>query len=378
MTTINLSNVISFQQSFANPFYVKLCKTLWQHFPNLIIIGDVLDGHHLEDREENIIRSGPIPRIYKLPKALATIYGQQVNSNGAISNIEKQTVNSLRSWYEGIRKNYPSGSIVIQSTASHGTPYLSLLFRKATWSVIDLFFFLPDLPMTFLGEEAGHAFRIKTVNEFQRGNVKRENTYQYERKGITKSLSDLKTVLFGRPDDNSQKDAIIESRSLSERATLQEILNGDNQIAFESAPEYGIDLRKIKLHYEHRRKLRHTQRVLREGRFISLLAEHAEGFHPQVLSFARVCRKDATQLAIIAINFNDHNVYFHINLKHLRYILDSIDQKLDKAVVKIEDWVGTTINESYTLYEFLHGRIETSLKVYYFTLTISPLLLFAE
>lgn len=222
--------------------------------------------------------------------------------------------------------------------------------------------------MTFLGEEDGHAFRTKTVNNFR--NEVSNKSFQSpsssaRKKMISKSSADLNKVLFDTFDEIKLKESVIESHSMSERATLEEIVNGDNQIAKEAAPEYGFDLKKIRLHYEHRRKLRHEKAVLRDGKLIPLLAEHAGGFHAQVLSFARIRRKDPTQMAIVAINFNNHNVYFHLNLKNLRYILDEIDQKLDKAVIKIEDWVGTTVNDYYTIYEFLYGRIETCLKVKY-------------
>lgn len=351
----------SYQESFANPFYVKLCKTLWRHFPNFIIIGDILGGNGLEEREGNVIRSGPIPRLYKFPTAIASIYGQHLHRDGSVSNRDKQTVNALRSWYETVRKNLPSGSIVIQSTTSHALPYPALIFKRALWSVIDLYFFLPDIPMTFLGEEDGHAFRTKTVNNFRKESSYKVVSSPRKKKKMSKSATDLsKSLGFEEPP---VREKLVESHSISERGNLDEVVNGDNQIAREVGPEYGFDLKKIRLHYEHRRKLRHDNLVLREGKLIPLLAEHSEGFHTHILSFARVRRREGTEIAIVAINFNYHNVYFHINLKNLRYMLEEIEQDLDRAVVKIEDWVGTTVNDYYTIYEFLHGRIETSLKV---------------
>lgn len=65
---------------------------------------------------------------------------------------------------------------------------------------------------------------------------------------------------------------------------------------------YRFDLKKIREHYEHRRLLRQTKEVLRNGRLISLSAEHDLGWHSHVLAFARYNRK---QIAIVAINFND-------------------------------------------------------------------------
>ena len=219
----------------------------------------------------------------------------------------------------------------------------------------------PDLPMTFLAEEDGYSYRIKTVNNFRKEGINKGSPTM-KKKAPSKSVTDMKKALFEAIEEGSVKEKLIESHSISERSTLDEIYNGNAQISRETGPEYGFDLKKIRHHYEHRRKLRHENPVLREGKLIPLLAEHADGFHTQVLTFARIKRR-GTEMAIVAINFNYHNVYFYINLKNLRYMLDEIDEDLDHAVVKIDDWVGTKRNDLYTIYEFLHGRIETSLKV---------------
>ena len=326
-------------------------------------MADVIGGQTLEEREINVIRSGPIPRLYKLPVAIASIYGQHLHRDGSITSCEKQNVNALRTWYETARKNLPSGAIVIQSTASHALPYPALTLKRAAWSMIDLYFFLPDLPMTFLGEEGGHCYRIKTVNNFRKENFTRSISSPKKTK-MSKSATDLKRTQFEGTDESVPfNERLVESHSISEKQSFEDIVNGNSHMLKEIGPEYGFDLNKIRLHYEHRRKLRHDKSVLKEGKLIPLLAEHADGFHTHVLSFARIRRREGTEIAIIAINFNYHNVYFHINLKNFRYMLEEITNDLDRAVVKIEDWVGTTVNDYYTIYEFLHGRIETSLKV---------------
>lgn len=101
--------------------------------------------------------------------------------------------------------------------------------------------------------------------------------------------------------------------------------------------------------------------TLRAGKLVPLLAEHGEGFHTHVLAFARVYERD---LAIIATNFNEFNVFFSINTKNLKYVFDELGQeKLENCVVKIHDYLGNAFDEHYTVYEFLYGRIDTSLKV---------------
>jgi hypothetical protein len=45
-------------------------------------------------------------------------------------------------------KTLPKGAVMINSTSSPVWPYPAFVFKKATWAVVDLFFFLADLPMT--------------------------------------------------------------------------------------------------------------------------------------------------------------------------------------------------------------------------------------
>lgn len=45
-------------------------------------------------------------------------------------------------------KSLPRNSFIIHSTTSPVWPYLTYIFKKATWAVVDLLFFLPGLLMT--------------------------------------------------------------------------------------------------------------------------------------------------------------------------------------------------------------------------------------
>jgi hypothetical protein len=60
----------------------------------------------------------------------------------------------------------PTGSIFIQSTTYHTWPFPALLFKRGTWAAIDLFFFLPNITMTFIGELEGKASKVKGANIF--------------------------------------------------------------------------------------------------------------------------------------------------------------------------------------------------------------------
>lgn len=101
-----------------------------------------------------------------MTKAVAQIVGTSLHENGAVGKIESKNVIALKKWYEEIHKYLPEGAILIQSTSSHAWPYPAFIFRKATWAYVDLIFFLPEIPMTFIGEHDGKAFRTKTTSIF--------------------------------------------------------------------------------------------------------------------------------------------------------------------------------------------------------------------
>ena len=163
------------KSQYANPFFMKLCKGLWKRFPNYLIVAEAWGGRGFENREFNIVKSGPIPRMFDLPIAMSTLFGKKLRRDGNIVNCEKTNVNVFRTWYENIKKYMPKGSILIQSTTSHIWPYPILLYKRATWPIIDLFFLLPDIPMTFIGENEGEAFRAKTIHIFTKISIKKDS-----------------------------------------------------------------------------------------------------------------------------------------------------------------------------------------------------------
>ena len=160
------------KRQYANPFLIKICRSLWKKFPSFLIVAEAWGGRGFENREFNIVKSGPIPRMFDLPIALSTLFGKKLKRDGNIVTCEKTDVNVFRNWYENIKKFMPKGSILIQSTTSHIWPYPVLLYKRATWPIIDLFFLLPDIPMTFIGENEGEAVRMKTTNIFTKISIK--------------------------------------------------------------------------------------------------------------------------------------------------------------------------------------------------------------
>lgn len=132
-----------------------------------------------EERSINIINSGPIPRMFKLPVGISTIFGQQLHRDGTISKIEPRNIISLKKWYQETVSVMPKGAIVVQSTTSNSWPYPAFLYRRATWAVVDLFFFLPDLPMTFIGELEGEAYKTKSTTLFASNRRDKSQNHPY-------------------------------------------------------------------------------------------------------------------------------------------------------------------------------------------------------
>lgn len=196
------------KHQYANPFLIKICKLLWEKFPNFLIVAETWGGKSFEGREFNIVKSGPIPRMFDLPIALSTLFGKRLRRDGNIVNCDKTNVNIFRSWYENIKKYMPKGSILIQSTTSHIWPYPVLLYKRATWPIVDLFFLLPDIPMTFIGENDGEAFRIKTANIFTKISIK--SMIESEVKEETKNQKSGKKTQKTKKDDESEEEELMD------------------------------------------------------------------------------------------------------------------------------------------------------------------------
>jgi len=58
-----------------------------------------------------------------------------------------------------MNNQYPKGSLVIQSSTSHCWPYPALLYKRGAWLSVDILFLLNHIPITFMGEIYGEAYR---------------------------------------------------------------------------------------------------------------------------------------------------------------------------------------------------------------------------
>ena len=109
--------------------------------------------------------------------------------------------------------------------------------------------------------------------------------------------------------------------------------------------------------------MRKKYKVLRNGKMISLSAEHKYGWHTHVLAFARYKKH---QMALIAINFNDGDVDLFLNMKNLRYYFP--DSEDSDVVVKLRNWSNPEyeVDEEnlYFIGELIEEHLEYHLRAF--------------
>ena len=147
-------------ERYPNPFFVKMCKKLWKANPEFMIIGECWGGFMFEHRQIILSRSGVIPRLYKLPVAVSSLFGQKLHKDGRIEPCEKESVVAIKRWYDETRRFLPEGTILLQSSTAHSLPYPAYLYGQGAWAAIDILFFMPDVPITFMGELDGDIFKV--------------------------------------------------------------------------------------------------------------------------------------------------------------------------------------------------------------------------
>jgi len=147
-------------ETYPNPFFIKMCKKLWLEKPDFMIIGECWGGFMFEHRQIILARSGIIPRLYKLPIAISSLFGKRLFKDGRVERCEKDTVVAIKKWYDETRRFLPNGTILLQSSTAHSLPYPAYLYGKGSWAAIDILFFMPDVPITFMGELDGEVFKV--------------------------------------------------------------------------------------------------------------------------------------------------------------------------------------------------------------------------
>jgi len=243
--------------TYANPFFIKMTREIWREFPNFVFLAEVF-----WNREREAIISGLVPYSNGLSRSLTSIFNLGLHKDGSLSHLTtKKSVSVFYDWYQIERASYPQNSMLIYPSASHHIHYPTSMYGTGAWAAVDMMAFLPETPMTFVGEQLG----------------------------------------WMRNFDSS-----------SGRFILPNI----------TPP--GGDLASIRGHYEHRMLLRKNTPVLREGGMIPIFAFYKQGWHDRVFGFARFTRgQEGPNLALVAINFNDAESYFHLDLSPLKEICET-------------------------------------------------------
>lgn len=69
----------------------------------------------------------------------------------------------------------PEGAITIQASCGQVWPYPALLYGRGNWTAVDLLFTLPDIPMTFMDEIDGEAYRVKITSVYSSQEMPRKS-----------------------------------------------------------------------------------------------------------------------------------------------------------------------------------------------------------
>jgi len=244
--------------------------------------------------------------------------GKKLHNDGRVTDCEPEPVTVLQHWYERSRFCMPQGSILVQSSTSNQWPYPAYLFGKGTWAAVDIHHFLPDVPITFMGEVQGDVYRLATPTamfQAEKQNVKSGSN-------MKKTSSQLMLALQAGTEESTQPTMAEEQKA----STMVKVRSSNNlaaavieqtkddparlEIKFKEGigAQQGYDLSKISTHYNHRRMLRREKMVFRYGEFAALRcindeeAGKEQNFVSNVLSFARYTLMET---AIVATNMSD-------------------------------------------------------------------------
>jgi glycogen synthase len=335
---------------YSNPIFIKLCKELWREFPDFLIVADIWNGTGMEERDKCIANSGPIPRLYDLPVKLSALFGKKLHKNGTYDYIKEEDVSIMKKWYDDLKSSMPEGALIIQSSTGHCLPYPALLYGRGAWAAVDVLFFMPFIPMSFIGEQDGHAYRSKISSLYDYDDATRPSI-------LPSSISSNSLIEI---QDNMSQSSIprtASTSSFSHLPDIKELETKEETFQKDLGPEFGFDIKKIKFHYQHRRSLRNEKQLLRTGELVELVMKHDHGTHGRVLAFARCL---ANEIAVILINLNGHPVNGFIELGNLsKFLLGD-----GMCVFTMEEWFSSNSDRYYFREEILADKHIVSILPY--------------
>ncbi|GAM27650.1 hypothetical protein SAMD00019534_108260 [Acytostelium subglobosum LB1] len=236
---------------YPNPLFIKMTREVWNRFPQFVFLAEVY-----WERELHSIISGLVPYSSAIPRALASVFDKGISKDGIVFDLrQRQSVKALYEYYEMRMSTYPQNSIILFPSSTHHTPYPLQIYNAGAWAAVDALFFLPEIPITYIGEQSGWYYHV-------------------------------------------------------------DIHSSRVKVGMSSTP-YQLQYPQINGHYSHRVTLRKNHTLLRRGGMIPLLCYHAAGWHDRVFGFARF---SGDELAIIAINFDNHDTEFYVDCSPLARI----------------------------------------------------------
>lgn len=193
-------------ENYANPFFVKLCRQIWAKKPNFMVLGECWGGFMFEHRQIILARSGVIPRLYKMPQTICSILGKKLSREGRLVDCERKDISTLKKWYEDSRFCMPEGFIQLQSSTAHQWPYPALMYGQAAWAAVDLLYFMPDIPITFMDETKGERYRLETLVSYQ------AEKKEVKTPGLKRTNSQLRLLMEqgSKPEDEAGEESDYE------------------------------------------------------------------------------------------------------------------------------------------------------------------------
>ena len=372
---------------YANPLLIKLTREIWNDFPEFIFVGDCWLEEKYSQRHVSLVKSGIIPRMYTLPVLICQMLGKKILHNGNMESVPPENVSIIKEWYKENYQNLPEGAILIQSSSGQSWPYPALLYGRGNWSAIDLLFTLPDIPMTFMNEIDGEAYRVQITNVYSSKEKSSDNSNnnggrlksrskslmklieskeqeqrekereQTNNKNMPRVGSKLALSDFLPTYDLSESISSIINLSGVNMKNAREIDSKQNSLVQNLKKEEGFDLTKIKFRYDQRREMRANHNSLKVGELVYLNAyDNNNNVHPGIFAFAR---KTPEETGIFAINFRDQETNFLLDLSSLLG-----EDGNSNSICYIEDWTTKNQGEYYFLRELVQSHVTRKIAPY--------------
>ena len=373
-------------EQYANPLLIKLTREIWNNYPEFIFLGECWLEEKYSQRHVSLVKSGIIPRMYTLPVVICQMLGKKILHNGNMEQVPPENVSIIKEWYEENYHNLPEGSILVQSSSGQVWPYPALLYGRGNWSAIDLLFTLPDVPMTFMNEIDGDAYRVQITNVYTSKDGKKDDNSLPDNRLKSRSKSLMRLIEYKEQEqrerekeENKGNIQRVSSRlalndylpqyDLSESISsiinlsgvsmknAKEIESKQNNLVNTLKKEDEFDLNKIKFRYNQRREMRQNHKSLKTGKLIYLNAyDNNHNVHPGIFAFAR---QTPEETGIFAINFRDQETNFLLDLTSLLG-----ENKNSKSICYIVDWTLNNEGEYYFLNELIQSHVTRKIGPY--------------